>query len=52
MEPNNWPLDPIAAAELVSRAVEDIDAGTEEQRDQLLCDLLCVAWGSILAQNQ
>jgi hypothetical protein len=52
MEPNNWPLDPIAAAELVVRVLEDIDDSGEEQRNQLLSDLLCAAWGSILAQNQ
>jgi hypothetical protein len=46
------PLDPGAAAALVIRAVEDINASTEEQRDMLLSDLLCAAWGSIYAQNQ
>jgi hypothetical protein len=52
MEPNSWPLDPIATAALVIRAIDDIDASTEEQRDILLSDLLCAAWGSIWAQNQ
>jgi hypothetical protein len=52
MEPNSGPLDPISAAALVIRAVDDIDASDEQQRDALLSDLLCAAWGSILAQNQ
>ncbi len=55
MEPesnNDWPLDSVAAAALVVRAVEDIDGGSEEKRDMLLSDLLCAAWGSIYAQNQ
>jgi hypothetical protein len=52
MEPNSWPLDPITAAALLTRVIDDIDASTEEQRDDLLADLLCAAWGSILAQNQ
>jgi hypothetical protein len=52
MEPNNWPLDPVVAAALVTRVIDGIDASDDEQRDALLCDLLCAAWGSILAQNQ
>jgi hypothetical protein len=52
MEPNNWPLDPIAAAELVSRVVDEIDAADEEALNCLLSDLLCAAWGSLVAQNQ
>ena len=52
MEPNSWPLDPVFAAALVTRVIDDIDASDDEQRDALLCDLLCAASGSILAQNQ
>jgi hypothetical protein len=52
MDPGETPLDPIRAAELVSRAIDDIDVSTEEQREALLSDLLCAAWGSIWAQNQ
>lgn len=53
MEPNNyWPLDPAAAVELVTRVVRDIDASSEEQGVDLLSELMCAAWGSILAQNQ
>jgi hypothetical protein len=37
---------------LVMRAIDDIDASDDEQRDALLSDLLCAAWGSIWAQNQ
>jgi hypothetical protein len=52
MESNIWPLDPVSAAALVVRVVEDIDASSEEQRDDLLCELLSAAWGGALAQNQ
>ncbi len=52
MEPSNQPLDPKTTAALVVRVIDDIDASSEEQRDNLLCDLLCAAWGSISAQNQ
>jgi hypothetical protein len=56
MEPDNWPLDPGsdpgAADALVVRVIDDIDESTEAQRNHLLSDLLCAAWGSILAQNQ
>jgi hypothetical protein len=52
MEPKNWPLDPVTAAALVVRVIDDIDTSTEEQRDALLCDLLDTAWGTIWAQNQ
>lgn len=52
MEPNNSPLDPVSTAALVVRLVDDIDSSDEERRDELLCSLLCAAWGSILAQNQ
>jgi len=52
MEPEIWPLDSRAAATLVVRVIDDIDASSEECRDLLLADLLCAAWGSIRAQNQ
>jgi hypothetical protein len=53
MEPNNLPpRDPISVAAVVVRAIDDIDASGEDERDELLSDLLCAAWGSILAQNQ
>ena len=52
MESRDWPCDPVANAALVVRVVDDLDASSEEQRDALLCELLCAAWGSILAQNQ
>jgi hypothetical protein len=51
MEPNR-PLDPITAAALVSRVIDDIDASDDERRDALLADLLAAAWGSLVAQNQ
>ena len=52
MDPEDTPLDPVAAAALVARAIDDIDVSTVEQREALLSDLLCAAWGSIWAQNQ
>ena len=52
MHPDDRPLDPITAAALVARSIDDIDASTDEQREALLSDLLCAAWGSIWAQNQ
>jgi hypothetical protein len=52
MESNEWPSDPGSADALVVRVIDDIDDSNDELRDALLCDLLCAAWGSILAQNQ
>jgi hypothetical protein len=52
MEPDDIPLDPIRAAALVARTIDDIDASTVEQRETLLTDLLCAAWGSMSGQNQ
>lgn len=52
MEPKIWPLDPISAAVLVARAIDELDTSSEEDRDELLCALLDAAWGSLWAQNQ
>lgn len=52
MEPSPPPLDPDSAAALVVRVIDDIDESNEEQRNALLSDLLCAAWGSIRGQNQ
>ena len=52
MDSENPLQDPVAVASAVVRTIEEIDASTEEQRDELLCALLCAAWGSIRAQNQ
>jgi hypothetical protein len=52
MEPRDWPLDPVSAAAAVIRAVEDVDASNEDQRDELLYDLVSTAWGCIWAQDQ
>jgi hypothetical protein len=52
MDPDDTPLDPIRAAALVARTVDDIDASSPEQNEALLSDLLCAAWGSVWAQNQ
>jgi hypothetical protein len=50
IEPNN--LDPIGAAALVMRAIEDIDQTSDEERETLLHDLLRASWASVLAQSQ
>ncbi len=52
MEPEIWPLDPQSAAALVARVIDEVDESSEEQRDELLCELLYTAWGNIWAQNQ
>jgi hypothetical protein len=52
MEQQSWPLDPMSAAALVLRVVDDIDDSSEDERDALLSDLLCAAWGNVWAQNQ
>jgi hypothetical protein len=50
--PDNHPLDAASAAELVVRVVDAIDASDDRDRDVLLMDLLCAAWGSSVAQRQ
>jgi hypothetical protein len=52
MEANIWPPDPFSAAALVARVLHDINASSEEERDVLLSDLRCAAWGCVWAQNQ
>jgi hypothetical protein len=51
MDPDRWPLDGLSPA-LVEKLVREMEASTDEQRDVLLADLLCAAWGSLAAQNQ
>jgi len=50
MEPNG--LDPSSTVALVLRTIEDVKHSTDEERDELLFDLICAAWGSRLAQCQ
>ena len=52
MEPDGLPLDPVSAAALVVRAIDDIDESADEERNALLADLLCAAWGSPGAKDQ
>ena len=52
MNPKSWPLDPVSAAVLVARVIDEVDTSTEEQRDELLSELLYAAWGHHWAQNQ
>ena len=50
MEPSG--LDPVPAAVLVIRVIEDIDHTSDEERDALLFKLLRAAWGSPGARRQ
>jgi hypothetical protein len=52
MKPKDWPLDPISAAALVARVIDDLDTSSDEQRDALLSELMFAAWGNLWAQNQ
>jgi hypothetical protein len=52
MNSDSGPLESISAAELVARAVRDIDASSDERLDVLLFDLLSAAWPEPIAQNQ
>lgn len=52
MDWDRWPLDAVSAAALVARVIDNIDESTEEESVALLSDLLCVAWGTRLAQDQ
>jgi hypothetical protein len=52
MEAHDQPLDPVSAAELVVRTVEESARRTEHDTDVLLADLLCAAWPSRSAQDQ
>jgi hypothetical protein len=49
---DDTPLDPVSAAEAVARVIYEIDAGDDECREILLSDLMCAAWGSVLALSQ
>jgi hypothetical protein len=50
MEPNG--IHSAHAVAVVMRAIRAIDESGDDQRNALLCDLLCAAWGSFAAQNQ
>jgi hypothetical protein len=52
MAQGSWPLDPVAAAALVVRAIDDILGRSEDEAATLLAALMCAAWGNALAQNQ
>jgi hypothetical protein len=52
MDPRDWPLDPVTAAAVVARVIEDLDGSDEDQRDALLYDLLSAAWGTLWALDQ
>jgi len=50
--PDSHPFDAASAAELVVRVVVAVDASNDRDRDVLLLDLLCAAWGSSVGQRQ
>lgn len=52
MEPDRWPPEAAEAAVRVARLIDRIEDESEEERLQLLSNLMCAAWGSVLAQNQ
>ncbi|HTQ68074.1 MAG TPA: hypothetical protein VMI13_05235 [Solirubrobacteraceae bacterium] len=52
MESEHQPLDPILAAALVTRTIEDIDQSTEEESESLLSALVCAAWGNLCSLSQ
>ena len=52
MDPRDWPLDPVAAAAVVVRVIEEVDASSDDQLDELLYQLVSTAWGSLWAQDQ
>jgi hypothetical protein len=52
MDPEHQPLDPIVAAGLVARAIDEIDHSGEEEREMLLSAFVCAAWGNICSLNQ
>jgi hypothetical protein len=52
VEPESWPLDPVAAAAMVAQVIEDIDASTEKQRRDVLEVFLSAAWGCRQALDQ
>jgi hypothetical protein len=52
MTSGSWPTDPASAAGVLAILICDIDICTYEDREDLLADLLSVAWPSHIAQSQ
>jgi hypothetical protein len=52
MDPRDWPLDPVATAAVVVRVIEFLDESDEDQRDELLYDMVSAAWGSLWVLDQ
>ncbi len=52
MDSDCWPQDPQAVYAQVRLVVRELDEANEEDSLTLLSDLLCAAWGSVIAQNQ
>lgn len=49
---DRFPPDAVEAAARVVRLIDRLEGESEEESLQLLSNLMCAAWGSILAQNQ
>jgi len=47
-----WPTDPASAARVLAFLVLEIDSRTYEDCEDLLADLLCVAWPTHIGQRQ
>lgn len=52
MTSGSWPTDPASAARLLAILICDIGLRTNEDREDLLADLLSVAWPTHIAQRQ
>jgi hypothetical protein len=47
-----WPTDPASAAKVLAILILEIDKRTYEDREDLLADLLSVAWHTHIGQRQ
>jgi hypothetical protein len=51
MTRGSWPADPASAARLLAILICDIDTRSDEDRGDLLADLLSVAWPTHMSQR-
>ncbi len=52
MQSEDSPLGARTSLELVEQLVREFDSRTEQDRDMLLSDMICVAWPSESSQDQ
>ena len=52
MTSGSWPTDPAPGARMLMILIRDIDMRTYEDREDLLADLLSVAWPTDVGQSQ